>query len=195
MPSRTTRATRTGRARPAPKLGFSSTPPAWQDSWQRWRVPHEPGGRSAPEKSPTVPTSAVAITEDVTPLAPCRTRPHGRAEGSASCFIHRVSTPGGAALELAHAGQVAPQLAIGRRDPGGQSIRPPAPPGEPRPVASGMTPLRAHAPARRRTRETCIAVQDVPVRVVCPAAFSRAAIWRRLSPSARQRPMSSTRSA
>jgi hypothetical protein len=41
--------------------------------------------------------------EDATPPAPCRTRPHGRAEGIGQ-LLHRVSMPGGAALELAQAG-------------------------------------------------------------------------------------------
>src|SRR5512135_264284 len=87
---------------PAPKLGFSSTPRPGMMAGNDGVCPTS-RGRSAPEKRPTVPTSAVALREDATPPAPCRTRPHGRAEGIGP-LLPRVPMLGSAALELAQAG-------------------------------------------------------------------------------------------
>jgi len=56
------------RARPAPKLGFSSTPRPGMMAGNDGVCPTSRGG-SAPEKRPTAPTSAVAIMEDATPPA------------------------------------------------------------------------------------------------------------------------------
>ena len=56
------------RARPAPKLGFSSTPRPGMMAGNDGVCPTSRGG-SAPEKRPTAPTSAVAIMEDATPSA------------------------------------------------------------------------------------------------------------------------------
>jgi hypothetical protein len=74
------------RVRPATRLGFSSTPRPGMMAGNDGVCPTSRGG-SAPEQRPTAPTSAVAIREDATPPAPCLTRPHGRAEGSAHCFL------------------------------------------------------------------------------------------------------------
>jgi hypothetical protein len=69
-----------------PKRGFSSTPWPGMMAGNDGVCPTSRGGL-APEQRPTAPTSAVALREDATPPAPCLTRPHGRAEGSASCFL------------------------------------------------------------------------------------------------------------